>query len=129
MRTRDLERYEKLLLKKREEIFSEIEKISEPVKTSTMKEASGELSSHTFHMADQGTDQSEHEKAFMLSSKGKRYLYHIDEALRRVRGRTYGKCGQCHENISSERLRAVPHARLCIDCKQTEEANNYIQRK
>jgi len=128
MRTRDLQRFEKLLLKKREEIFSEIEKISEPVKANTMKEASGELSSHTFHMADQGTDQSEHEKAFMLSSKGKRYLYHIDEALRRIRDKTYGKCSHCQENISNERLKAVPHARLCISCKETEETTGHIRR-
>ena len=122
MRTRDLQKFEKLLLEKREEIFSEIERISAPVKSNTVKEASGELSSHTFHMADQGTDQSEREKAFMLSSKGKRYLYHIDEALRRIKDKTYGKCQECGGDISTERLKAVPHARLCIACKEAEES-------
>jgi len=121
MRTRDLERYEKLLLKKREEIFLEIERMSKPVKAATNREASGELSSHTFHMADRATDQSEREKTFMLSSKGKRFLYHIDEALRRIKDKTYGKCFECGNDISRERLNAVPHARLCIECKEAEE--------
>lgn len=121
MRTRDLQRFEQILLKKRQEILGEVTRISTPLQSETVKEASGELSSHTFHMADQGTDQSEREKAFMLSSKGKRFLYHIDEALRRIKDKTYGKCHNCGENISMERLKAVPHARLCIACKEAEE--------
>ncbi len=121
MRARELKRYERLLLERRAAIFQEIERMSGPAKEATLREASGELSSHTFHMADLGTDQSEREKAFMLSSKGKRYLYHIDEALRRIRDKTYGKCLQCGGNISTERLTAVPHARLCIACKEAEE--------
>jgi RNA polymerase-binding protein DksA len=124
MRTRDLEKYEKLLLKKRAEIFQEIERLSEPVKKETNREASGELSSHTFHMADQGTDQSEREKAFMLSSKNKRYLYHIDQALHRIKDKTFGKCHLCGKDISTPRLKAVPHARLCIECKEAEESGN-----
>jgi len=121
MRARDLKKYEKLLLKKRAEIFQEIGRLSGPVKMATNREATGELSSHTFHMADRATDQSEREKTFMLSSKNQRYLYHIDEALRRIKDKTYGKCQICGEDISPQRLSAVPHARLCIQCKEAEE--------
>ncbi len=128
MRTRELERFEKLLLKKRAEIFMEIGRLSRPAKDETLREASGELSSHTFHMADRATDQSEREKTYMLSSKSRRYLYHIDEALHRIKEGSYGKCHVCGENISMERLRAVPHARLCIQCKQAEEDKNLRRR-
>ncbi|MBD3218755.1 MAG: TraR/DksA family transcriptional regulator [candidate division Zixibacteria bacterium] len=121
MRARELKRYEKLLLERRAAIFQEIERMSADARKATQREASGELSSHTFHMADRGTDQSEREKVFMLSSKGKRYLYHIDEALRRIKDKTYGKCHKCGKNISAERLKAVPHARFCIECKEAEE--------
>jgi DnaK suppressor protein len=121
MRARELKRYEKLLLERRAAIFQEIERMSEDTRKATQREASGELSSHTFHMADRGTDQSEREKVFMLSSKGKRYLYHIDEALRRIKDKTYGKCHRCGKNISAQRLAAVPHARFCIECKEAEE--------
>jgi len=121
MRARELKRYERLLLEKRAEIFQEIGRLSEPVKNATLKEASGELSSHTFHMADLGTDQGEREKSAMLSSKAKRYLFHIDEALRRIRDGSYGICQECGKSISADRLKAVPHARLCIQCKEAEE--------
>jgi len=120
MRTRELQRYEKLLLKRRAEIFSEIERLSDPVRQQTEKDASGD-SPYGVHMAEQGTAQSEREKVFMLSSKAKRYLHHIDEALRRIKDRSYGKCMDCGKQINPERLKALPHARLCIECKEKEE--------
>jgi RNA polymerase-binding protein DksA len=63
----------------------------------------------------------EREKSFYFASKSGRFLYHIDEALRRIENNTYGICQECNKNISPERLEAVPHARLCIECKAKEE--------
>ncbi len=87
----------------------------------TIKEKTGDLSSYSYHMADPGTDAMEREKTFYFASKSGRLLYHIDQALRRVRNKTYGKCEECGEQINRERLEAVPHARLCINCKELEE--------
>jgi len=120
MKKADLEKYEKLLLKKREELAEQI-KDTKTVRDSTSKDASGDLSSYSYHMADQGTDNMEREKAFMFASKSGRLLYHIDEALRRLRKGDYGKCQTCGKNIQKARLEAVPHARLCIECKEKEE--------
>jgi RNA polymerase-binding protein DksA len=61
------------------------------------------------------------EMAYMLASKSGRLLYHIDEALRRIEDGTYGNCHSCSKPISAARLEAVPHARLCIECKSKEE--------
>ena len=46
--------------------------------------ADGDLSAYSFHMADQGTDAMEREKAFLFASQEGRFLWHIDEALRRL---------------------------------------------
>ena len=35
---------------------------------------------------------------------------------------TFGICEECGKAISLERLRAIPYTRLCIPCKQVEEA-------
>jgi RNA polymerase-binding protein DksA len=74
-------------------------------------------------MADLGTDAQEREKKFQLASKSGRLIYHIDEALRRIKDGTFGACQTCGKDISKARLEAVPHARLCIDCKEKEEKN------
>ncbi len=116
----DLNKFEKLLLKKREELTNQQKQYKELL-DSTNKEASGDLSSYSYHMADQGTDNMEREKAFMFASKSGRLLYHIDEALRRLRKGEYGNCQSCGKQIGKARLEEVPHARLCIECKQAEE--------
>jgi DnaK suppressor protein len=120
MKKAELKKYEKLLLKKREELAEQL-KARKDLAGTTAKEASGDLSSYSYHMADQGTDTMEREKAFMFASKSGRLLYHIDEALRRIRKGTYGKCQSCGKQIQKARLEAVPHARLCIECKSKEE--------
>ena len=121
MKKKELEKYEALLLAKRVEILEEIGLLKKTGLNSTIKDASGELSSYSTHMADQGTDSFEKEKSFLLASKSGRLIYHIDEALRRIQEKTYGKCQECGQDISTARLEAVPHARLCIKCKEKEE--------
>ena len=121
MKKKDLEKYEKLLLEKRAKLLEELGTLKKTALESTVKDAAGDLSSYSYHMADQGTDSMEREKAFLFASKSGRLLYHIDEALRRIKDKTYGKCVECGEPIDPARLEAVPHARLCIKCKEAEE--------
>ncbi len=129
MKKKELEKYEGLLLAKRTEILEELGLLKKTGMDSTIKEASGELSSYSTHMADQGTDSFEREKSFQLASKSGRLIYHIDEALRRIRDKSYGKCQECGGEISAARLEAVPHARLCIACKEKEELKKAQQNR
>jgi DnaK suppressor protein len=117
----ELKKYEQLLLDKRKKLIVELGLMRKTSLDSTSKENSGDLSAYSYHMADQGTDAMEREKAFLLASKSGRLLYHIDEALRRLRNGNYGKCVECGKPISVSRLKAVPHARMCIKCKEAEE--------
>ena len=120
MTKKELEHFEKLLLERRETLISEMGLLRKAAQD-TIKEAGGEHSAYAYHMADLGTDAMEREKTFLLASKSGRLLYHIDEALRRIRGGTYGQCHQCGDPIAKTRLEAVPHARLRINCKELEE--------
>jgi RNA polymerase-binding protein DksA len=122
MKKKEIEKYEKLLLDKRNQLIEEFGILKKTAMESTLKETSGDLSSYSYHMADMGTDAMEREKAFLFASKSGRLLYHIDEALRRLKSGTYGKCLECGDVIAEERLTAVPHARLCIKCKEVEES-------
>jgi DnaK suppressor protein len=121
MNKRDAAKYEKLLLEKRKQLIEEFGLLKKAGMDNTIKDGTGDISSYSYHMADQGTDAMEREKTFYFASKSGRLLYHIDEALRRVRNGTYGKCAECGQEINRERLKAVPHARMCIKCKELEE--------
>ena len=75
------------------------------------------------NLLNQRLDAMEREKAFLFASQEGRFLWHIDEALRRLyrSPETFGKCHQCGGEIGFDRLDALPHARFCIECKQREE--------
>ena len=117
-----LAHFEKRLLEERRRVLKELGNYSETF-GATPQSADGDLSSYSFHMADQGTDAMEREKAFLFASQEGRFLWHIDEALRRLyrAPETFGRCHSCGEEIDYDRLDALPHARLCIVCKQREE--------
>ncbi len=121
MNKKDTAKFEKLLLEKRRQLIEEIGFLKKAAMDNTIKDITGDLSSYSYHMADMGTDAMEREKSFYFASKSGRLLYHIDEALRRLKNNTYGKCVECGEDINRERLKAVPHARMCIKCKELEE--------
>ena len=117
-----LKHLEKRLLEERTRVMKELGTYDESF-NSTLQGADGDLSSYSFHMADQGTDAMEREKQFLFASQEGRYLWHINEALRRMYNQPdkFGHCHQCGAEIDFERLDALPHARLCIACKEKEE--------
>ncbi len=119
---KDLTYFEKRLLQEREKVVKQLAQFDESF-ADTLQGSDGDLSAYSFHMADQGTDAMEREKAFLFASKEGRLLYHIDEALRRLYKTpdAYGVCEECESDIGFERLDALPHARLCIKCKEREE--------
>ena len=121
MQAQDRQYYKSLLLTKRAELLQEMDEFKNGENSSTIKEASGENSSYSFHMADQGTDNMEREKAYYFATRDGRLLQYIDQALERIEDGTYGSCHSCGELISRDRLEAVPHARLCVACKMKEE--------
>src|SRR5690242_5564771 len=119
---KQLAHLEKRLLEERARVMKELGHYDESF-NSSLQASNGDLSSYSFHMADQGTDAMEREKAFLFASQEGRFLWHIDQALRRLyrTPETSGKCHNCGEDIDFDRLDALPHARLCIVCKQREE--------
>jgi len=48
----------------------------------------------------------------------------IDAALSRIQADRYGLCMKCGKKIPEARLRALPYAVLCIDCKCADECNS-----
>jgi DnaK suppressor protein len=66
---------------------------------------------------------SSYAKEFLLSLSDmeRRQLVLIEEALKRIQDRSYGKCLNCGEAINKRRLGAAPWARYCVPCQEMEE--------
>ncbi|HMP71987.1 MAG TPA: TraR/DksA C4-type zinc finger protein [Kiritimatiellia bacterium] len=111
---KELEVYKKLLLELRDRVIDEIGFLANDNLNKSSKESSGDLSSYSLHMADQGTDNFDREFAASLLNTEYDVLYEIDEALRRIEQGAYGVCEVSGEQIERERLKALPFARCSV---------------
>jgi DnaK suppressor protein len=117
----DKEYYRQIIEKKKRDLLKELGYLKESSLETTLDEYSGDYSTYSFHMADQGTDAQEREKAFMFAHREGRFLNHLNRALDRIKDGTYGYCQKCRKPMPKKRLEAVPHATLCMECKSKEE--------
>lgn len=120
-RKKDLPHFKKLILRKREKLLEELGYLKETSLEKSYQDYTGEHSTYSFHMADQGTDAQEREKAFLFASREGRFLSYLDRALERIEEGKYGYCDSCGEPIAKARLEAVPTTRLCLACKSKQE--------
>jgi len=118
---RELKHFEERLIEERLRLLKELGYFEDKIFSNSQRDAAGDLSAYSVHMADQASDAQEREKAYHMASSEGRLLYHIDEALRRIKDGTFGLCQVCGKKIQKTRLEVVPHARLCIECKKLEE--------
>jgi DnaK suppressor protein len=123
MNKKQLAHIEKRLLRERERALRALGLFDEMTKADR-ESGDSDLAAYTDHMADQGTEAMEREKAALFATKEGRYLYRLEEALRRLYNdpENFGTCHTCGADVGFERLDALPHARYCIDCKRKEEA-------
>lgn len=56
-----------------------------------------------------------------MSERERAVLWEIDAALDRIDEGTYGTCEDCGEPIGEARLKALPYATLCVECKADRE--------
>ncbi len=118
---KELMEFKKLLLRKKEEILDGIKHISEDALKKSQKDAAGDISGYTYHMADVATDTYDREFSLGLASTDREALYELDDALKRIDDGTFGLCEVCKSLISKSRLKAIPNARLCVKCQEKKE--------
>lgn len=73
----------------------------------------------TFKALEEGANTLEREATARLAERQLQFINHLKAALTRIDNKTYGICRASGKLIPKERLRAVPHATLCV-----EEKNN-----
>jgi DnaK suppressor protein len=106
--------YKDALLKKRVEILG----------TGGIKplQASMENNTRQGDMADQASGNNEVHIQLKLKQTDAKILQAIEEALARIEKGTYGICRDCGEPIPKARLNAIPWTRVCITCKEKQNA-------
>ncbi|OGX40333.1 MAG: hypothetical protein A3C53_03125 [Omnitrophica WOR_2 bacterium RIFCSPHIGHO2_02_FULL_68_15] len=115
-----VKQFRQLLITERVKLADEIKSIAHDASTSP-RDASGDLSAYTIHMADMASDTYERELSMNIVTSEQELLYQIDDALKRLDDGTFGLCQQCSQAITMSRLKAVPYASMCIACQRAKE--------
>ena len=120
---KELAKFKELLLKNKEKLLRQIQSVEKDVLGGSQRDASGDLSGYTLHMADVATDSYDREFSLSMATNEQKQIYEIDEALKRIEVGEYGTCMQCSKQIPKRRLKVVPHAKCCIECQSSQEKN------
>ena len=70
---------------------------------------------------DQTSDMLAREMGSMLSKNHKTNLMKVEQALKRIKEKSYGKCMECSADIPVARLQVLPFAELCVRCQEEQE--------
>jgi DnaK suppressor protein len=73
------------------------------------------------HMADDATEVFTRERNIALRNNAQDLLAQVEAALQRLGEGSYGVCARCGNEISTERLEALPYAIYCITCQSEIE--------
>jgi DnaK suppressor protein len=111
-------RLKKILLNMREDITAKVRNIEKENLGRLQKDATGDLSGYGMHMADVASDNFERELSLGLAANEREFLHKIDDALKRLKDRDFGRCQVCGKSITLKRLSAVPYAMMCVRCQE-----------
>ncbi len=120
MNKRKLTQIKKRLLQEKEVLIKQYHDLEEGNLNSSQSEITGEVGFDEEY-ADSGTFTFERERDLSLYNNIKDLLEKVEAAMEKIEMGTYGICDICKSTIPEERLDALPHATLCIQCKQREE--------
>lgn len=115
---KELAFFKELIVEQKTEILENARRLRESLIDNT-GDYVGDNSTFSMHMAEQGSDEMEREKAYMFIQRDEKHLLYLEKALERIAGKTYGLCVSCGKHISKARLEAVPITSHCINCKQS----------
>ena len=77
--------------------------------------------SPTYKVLEEGANTLSKEETTRLAGRQLKFIQSLQAALVRIENKTYGICRETGKLIPAGRLRAVPHATLCIEAKQAEK--------
>ena len=114
--------FRELLLKRKSELQKGIQHIADDALKTSQRDAAGDLSAYSLHMADVATDNYDREFSLGLADKEQVVVHRIDAAIEKIEeGEGYGDCELCGKKITVTRLKAVPYAELCVPCQEKQE--------
>ena len=115
----DLKEFEALIHSKLEQARSDFDQLQRSL--SYEDDNRTEDTAPTFKMMEDGSDTMSREETAQLAARQKKFIMNLENALLRIKNKTYGVCRVTGKLIAKERLRLVPHATMSIEAKNQQD--------
>jgi len=113
----ELEEFRTIIMEKLDKAKRDYDLLREGISNSEGTDVSD--TSPTFKVMEEGASTLSKEEVGRLAQRQMKFIQNLQAALIRIENKTYGICRETGKLISKERLRAVPHATLSIEAKQS----------
>ena len=115
---KDLKEFEGLIHEKLASAREDLDQLQRSL--SHRDDNSTEDTAPTFKMMEDGSETMSREETAQLAARQQKFIQSLENALLRIKNKTYGVCRVTNKPIPKERLRLVPHATLSIEAKQRQ---------
>ncbi|MDG1381613.1 MAG: TraR/DksA C4-type zinc finger protein [Flavobacteriales bacterium] len=115
----DLQEFEALIHSKLEQARSDFDQLQRSL--SYEDDNRTEDTAPTFKMMEDGSDTMSREETAQLAARQQKFIMNLENALLRIKNKTYGICRVTGKLIAKERLRLVPHATMSIEAKNQQD--------
>lgn len=113
----ELDEFRELILAKLQKAKEEYDGLKASITNSDGNDVTD--TSPTFKVLEEGAATLSKEEAGRLAQRQMKFIQNLQAALVRIENKTYGICRETGKLIPKERLRAVPHATLSIEAKNS----------
>ncbi len=113
IRNSEIDEIRQMLLQRREELLAELR--------TDMKSVHSPDKPRSADPTDQASDAADGALNMALAQTESDELAQIETALARIESGDFGICEECGQSIPAERLKVLPYAVTCIDCKRSLE--------
>jgi len=112
---KDLKEFEALIHDRMKSAKSDLEDLRQSL--SNAGDNSTDDTAPTFKMMEDGSDSMNREELGQLAARQEKFIQSLENALLRIKNKTYGICRGTGKLIPKERLKLVPHATLSMEAK------------
>lgn len=114
----DLAEFEGLILEKLKLAKENLDELQKAL--SHQDDNSTDDTAPTFKMMEDGSETMSREETAQLAARQQKFILNLENALLRIKNKTYGVCRVTGKLIPKERLRLVPHATMSIEAKNQQ---------
>ena len=116
---KDLEEFKQIILAKIKHAQEDLDLLKGSFKND--RNNGTEDTAPTFKGFEEGSETMSKEANVQLAIRQKKFIRDLNNALLRIKNKTYGVCRVTGKLIQKERLKLVPHATLSIEAKKQQQ--------